>query len=112
VAVKRLPTWYGTFDYTLKADGADAWRLSLSGDIRLPPGKIVVQPPRDRPVKSVVINGHPVTSTSAAEVVVGEFPAEVEIMFGDKLGNAEIEAGKLKPATELVARLLAKSAGK
>ena len=82
VGVRRLPTWFGTLDYTLRRVGPDELRLSLAGDLALPPGKIVVKPPAGRPLRAVRINGKPSAAFSADAAVVGEFPAEVVLRYG------------------------------
>jgi hypothetical protein len=81
VTVKRLPTHYGILGYTLRADGPDTVRLRIGGDLALPPGKIVVRSPLDRPIRSVTVNGHPVDGVTADEVVVGECPADVVLAY-------------------------------
>jgi hypothetical protein len=81
VAVRRLPTHSGVLAYTLRADGPDAVRLRLGGDLTLPPGKIVVRSPLARPLASVTVNGRPVDGFASDEVVVGEFPADVVLRY-------------------------------
>ena len=55
----------------------DRLRLQLSGDLRMPPGNIVIRPPLDRPLQSVRVNGKPIQSFSADEAMISEFPANV-----------------------------------
>jgi len=81
VVVKRLPTHYGVLNYTLRADGPDAVRLRLSGDLAVPSGKIVVSSPLPRPLRSVKVNGKPVDTFTADGAVVGEFPADVVLGY-------------------------------
>ncbi len=81
VTVKRLPTYYGTLNYTLRADGPRSVRLGLSGDLAVPPGKIVVHSPLDRPLQSVTVNGTAVQSFTADSAVIGEVPAEVVLGY-------------------------------
>jgi len=81
VSVKRLPTHYGVLNYTLRADGPDAVRLRLSGDLAVPSGKIVVSSPLPRPLRSVKVNGKPVDTFTADGAVVGEFPADVVLGY-------------------------------
>ncbi|BBL76999.1 discoidin domain-containing protein [Methylomagnum ishizawai] len=82
VGVRRLPTGFGVLDYTLKRGGDGTLRLTLGGDLTVPPGKIVVRPPLDRPVRAVWINGRPSPAFTADAVTVGEWPAEVRIETG------------------------------
>jgi hypothetical protein len=56
-------------------------RLKLDGDLTLPPGKIVVKAPADKPLREVNVNGKPVSGFAADEAVVGEFPAEVVLRY-------------------------------
>jgi len=56
-------------------------RLKLDGDLTLPPGKIVVKAPADKPLREVNVNGKPVSGFAADEAVVGEFPAEVILKY-------------------------------
>jgi hypothetical protein len=77
VGVKRLPTWYGTLSYTLKRTAPREWRLKLDGDLNLPPGGIVIQPPLERPIVEVLVNGNPSSTFDASEVLVREFPSEI-----------------------------------
>jgi hypothetical protein len=60
VGVKRLPTWYGTLNYVLRRERTDQLRCVLAGDLTLPPGKIILIAPADRPIRSVTVNGKPI----------------------------------------------------
>ncbi|WP_348757247.1 discoidin domain-containing protein [Candidatus Methylocalor cossyra] len=82
LGVRRLPTWFGTLSYKLWRPAADELRLELGGDLALPPGKIVVRPPADRPLREVLINGRPSAAFSVDEAVIGEFPAQVVLKYG------------------------------
>jgi hypothetical protein len=75
--VQGLPTWYGTLDYTLVRDANGALHLHLSGDLELPPGNIVFQPPGDRPLREVMVNGRPIGSFTSTLATIEVFPAEV-----------------------------------
>jgi hypothetical protein len=77
VTIKRLPTYYGTLNYRLWREAPGEWRLSLSGDLTLPPGKLIVKPPLVRPLKGVTVNGKAVITFDADSTIIGEFPAEV-----------------------------------
>jgi hypothetical protein len=79
VALKRLPTAFGTLGYTLESDGPDRLRMRISGDLRMPPGNLVVRPPLERPLVAVRVNGRPVERFSPEEVMVSEIPAVIEL---------------------------------
>jgi len=81
VGVKRLPTHYGILSYSLRADGPDTVRLRLSGDLAVPPGKIVVRSPLVRPLKSLTVNGKPAGTFTAEGAVLGECPADVVLGY-------------------------------
>jgi hypothetical protein len=77
VQVRGLPTWYGTLNFTLQREHTGVLRLHLDGDLTMPRGKIVARPPVNRPLRAVVVNGKPVRTVTAEEVVIDEVPAEV-----------------------------------
>ena len=81
VTIKRLPTYYGTLNATLRADGQNALRLKLTGDLTMPPGKIVVQSPLDRPLAGASVNGRALEGVTGDSFVVGEFPADVVLRY-------------------------------
>lgn len=81
VTVKRLPTHYGTLSYSLRGEGANRLRLKLSGDLAMPPGGIVVQPPCPQPLKSVTVNGQPVQGLTAASALIPVVPADVVLEY-------------------------------
>jgi hypothetical protein len=81
VGVKRLPTYYGVISYTLAADGEHALRLKLTGDLNVPPGGIVLQPPLPGPLTAVSVNGSPVEGFAADGVTIRAFPADVRLEY-------------------------------
>lgn len=81
LSVKRLPTYYGILNLSVRSEGADSLRLRVSGDLSLPPGGIVVQSPLDRELRAVIVNGKPVERFAADSVVLGELPAEVVLGY-------------------------------
>ena len=81
VTIRRLPTYYGVLNLTLRGDGPDAVRLKLSGDLAMPPGKIIVQSPLDRPLRGATVNGRALESVKEDGIVLGEFPADVVLRY-------------------------------
>ncbi|HLK11125.1 MAG TPA: discoidin domain-containing protein [Candidatus Binatia bacterium] len=81
VAVKRLPTYYGVLSYSLRAEGPDTVRLRLGGDVVVPPGKIVVVSPLDRPLRAVTVDGQAVDTFTAGQAVVARAPADVVLSY-------------------------------
>jgi hypothetical protein len=96
VRVRRLPTHWGVLNYTLRGESADEVRLRLSGDLALPPGKIVVQSPLARPLRAVLVNGKSIETFTAEHATVGEFPADVVLRYYPDAaagGNVAASAG-------------------
>lgn len=81
VAVRRLPTHWGVLNYTIRADGPDVVRLRISGDLVVPPGKIVVPSPLPRPITAVTVNGVRVADPDPSAVRLDASPADVEIRY-------------------------------
>jgi hypothetical protein len=81
VQIKRFPTYHGTLNYSLRLVDDGHVRLDMSGDIVVPPGGIVVISPRDAPLRNVTVNGTPVDTSTASEVTVKEFPAQVVLAY-------------------------------
>ena len=81
VSVKRLPTYHGVLDLSLRAESADAVRLRVSGDLAVPPGGIVVCSPLDRLLRAVSVNGRPLAAHTAATATVREFPADILLEY-------------------------------
>jgi hypothetical protein len=93
VKVRRLPTHYGVLNYSVRGESADAVRLHVTGDLSLPPGKIIVPSPLARPLRAVLVNGKPVETFTPDHAVVGEFPADVLLRYEpDTGGKAEARA--------------------
>jgi hypothetical protein len=78
-AVRRLPTYFGVVSYSLETIAPDLMRMQLSGDLRLPPGNLVLRPPLEQPLQAVRVNGKPIQSFTADEAIVSELPATVEL---------------------------------
>jgi hypothetical protein len=81
VTVRCLPTYYGSLNYSLYSGEPGELRLSLSGDLIVPPGKIVLQPPLGGPLKTVTINGKDLNTFDAQSASITEFPAEVMLKY-------------------------------
>ena len=81
VVVKELPTSYGKLSYTLRREGSDTLRLIVSGDLALPPGRMVVKPPLPRPLVQVEVNGSKIETFDAESVTCGVCPAETVMRY-------------------------------
>jgi hypothetical protein len=81
VVVTNLPTYYGKLSYTLHREGLDTLRLIVTGELALPPGKIVVKPPLPRPLVQVEVNGSKIETFDAESASCGACPAEVVMKY-------------------------------
>ncbi|MCP4410346.1 MAG: hypothetical protein GY807_21890 [Gammaproteobacteria bacterium] len=81
VAIHGLPTWYGTLNYSLMREQTGTLHMRLSGDLRLPPGKIILQPPGDKPLREVLVNAEPIQSFTTNQATIETFPAEVVVRY-------------------------------
>ncbi len=81
VGFRRLPTHYGILHFRARVAESSTWRIHLSGDLQMPPGKVVLQLPFPSPPREVRVNGQTTTDFDGHEVRVAEIPAEVELSF-------------------------------
>ncbi len=79
VSVKHLPTYHGTLNYNLRREAPRKLRLTLTGDIALPPGNIVIRPPVA--LRGVTVNGKASALFDADHATITEFPAEVVLDY-------------------------------
>ena len=79
VSVKHLPTYHGTLNYNLRREAPRKLRLTLTGDIALPPGTIVIRPPVA--LRGVTVNGKASALFDADHATITEFPAEVVLDY-------------------------------
>jgi hypothetical protein len=79
VTLKHLPTYYGTLSYNLRQEAPGELRLHLSGDLALPPGKIVVKPPVA--LQAVMVNGKAITTFNSDSATIAAFPADVMLRY-------------------------------
>jgi len=82
VAVRRLPTHFGVLNYSLESDGPDRLRFQVSGDLRIPPGGLVLRPPLAGALRAVRVNGRNAEGFAADEVTIREIPANVVLDSG------------------------------
>jgi hypothetical protein len=76
--IRDLRTTYGPL--TLGLDSRrDTIIVRLEGDLRIPPGGVMVAPPLAGPLGRVTVNGVPVLPNAAGEIPVDVLPADVII---------------------------------
>jgi len=81
VSVKRLPTHYGVLRLDASMADEDVLRVRIGGDLRVPPGGIVVASPLPRPLTGAGVDGVPVVPEPDGTVTVRSLPAEVELVY-------------------------------
>lgn len=81
VAVQGLATWYGNLHLSLARRGAGELQCALSGDLVMPPGRIRLCPPGERPIRTALVNGKPAARFSASEVTIEALPAAVVVRY-------------------------------
>jgi hypothetical protein len=77
VVVRGLPTHYGPLSYTLRRAGPDTLRVTMEGELAIPPGGIIVMPPLSRPLVHVSINGRNSTAFAPQWALCEECPADM-----------------------------------
>jgi hypothetical protein len=80
VEVKRLSTYYGSLNYRMKMAGKNLV-VELSGNLQMPPGKIILKSPLAVDIKAVTVNGKKSKNFNAKEVLVEAFPANVVLYY-------------------------------
>jgi Bacterial alpha-L-rhamnosidase 6 hairpin glycosidase domain/F5/8 type C domain len=78
IEVRDLPTYYGNLSYSMKKMNRSIVVL-LSGDLSVPPGRIVVKSPLPQPFKAV--SGDGIRGPLSEEVVVDHIPARIELIY-------------------------------
>jgi hypothetical protein len=78
LTIRDLRTTYGALSLHLDTRG-DAILVRLEGDLRVPPGGILLAPPLVRPVGTATVNGVHVPPNPAGEIPVTGLPADVLI---------------------------------
>ena len=81
VGVRRLPTHYGVLSYNVWTERPGVLQMRLFGDLSVPPGAIIIEPPLSRPLKAVSVNGKPLEHFSADSARVDEFPADIVLEY-------------------------------
>ncbi|MDI6802799.1 MAG: discoidin domain-containing protein [Bacteroidota bacterium] len=75
IEVKKLTTYYGVIDYSMKKTG-ESLIVKIGGNIQIPPGKIILRSPLSNPIVSVQINGKQVKQTKRG-IEIKTLPATV-----------------------------------
>ncbi|MFY9975242.1 MAG: discoidin domain-containing protein [Chromatiaceae bacterium] len=81
VEVRQLPTFHGPLSYRVRREEPDTYRLTLAGDLALPPGGLVIMPPLPRPLLEVQVNGRYSTAFGPDSAQCRDCPAEVRMRF-------------------------------
>jgi hypothetical protein len=77
VRVRDLPTHHGRLSYSLRREDPETYRLTLAGNLAVPPGGILVMPPLPGPLLEVQINGAYGAAFAPDWARCGDCPAEL-----------------------------------
>lgn len=80
VEIKRLQTYYGVLNYSMKSEGNKVL-VQLTGGVRAPKGGIVLKSPFAEPIRSVRVNGKTSKAFTNDEAMIAAFPVEVEMVY-------------------------------
>ncbi len=81
VSARRLPTYYGTLNYSIRPRNDRELVVTLSGDVAVPPGGIVLSSPLDQPLAGVTVNDREIQDFGEREAVINQFPATVVLRY-------------------------------
>ncbi len=81
VSVRRMPTHYGTLNYSVRPGSGAELVAAIGGDIAVPPGRIVLRSPLEQPLLGVTVNGREIESFTEREAVIDQFPATVVLRY-------------------------------
>lgn len=84
--------------YTLRKEGADTLFVSITGDLAVAPGKIILQPPLVAPLVQVEVNGENVRTFDTERVVINRCPAEIRLKMALSRAPADSESGQGRPS--------------
>ncbi|MFZ0790262.1 MAG: discoidin domain-containing protein [Chromatiaceae bacterium] len=77
VRVRDLPTHHGRLSYSLRREDPETYRLTLAGNLAVPPGGILVMPPLSGPLLEVRINGAHSSAFASDWARCDDCPAEL-----------------------------------
>jgi hypothetical protein len=79
VEVGCLPTHHGSLSYRMRLEDAETLRISLDGDLEVPGGGLVLQPPLSGPIRKVELGGRPLAAFSADSFTCRQCPCEAVV---------------------------------
>jgi hypothetical protein len=82
VRVRNLPTHFGRLSYSLRRVDSGRLELSVAGDLRIPPGGIVLRPPLPGPILRLRCDGRSAALREAEGFTLRRIPVEVAIECG------------------------------
>jgi hypothetical protein len=79
VGVVNMPTYYGNLSYRMIMQGRDTLSVSISGNLKVPKGGIVVKPPLVRSIRQVEFNGRTVAAFAPESFTCRDCPGEAMV---------------------------------
>ncbi len=82
-SVKRLPTWFGPLDFSMRREPSGALHVKIAGDLRKPRGGFILRPPGEGSIYALEVNGAVRHDFSRGEVYLTECPSYA-VLFRDE----------------------------
>ena len=79
VVIENMPTQYGKINIKMKKDG-DKVVAEISGDVKIPRGKIVLKNPMEKKILKSILNGKEVSSDNE-DLLIVQLPIKVEMFY-------------------------------
>jgi hypothetical protein len=81
ISIENLPTYYGNISYSIKKENKEC-NINISGDLKIPSGKIILKNIYDRNAHSgVFINNKKTTDIVDNDIIIRDFPCEIKIKY-------------------------------
>ena len=81
ISIENLPTYYGNLSYSIKKENNN-YKIIIRGNLKIPSGKIILKNFNKGNVPvDVVINNKKSTDFFDNEIIIKDFPAEVNIKY-------------------------------
>ncbi|HEV8538450.1 MAG TPA: discoidin domain-containing protein, partial [Bacteroidota bacterium] len=80
IHVRNLPTYYGDISYDVMA-AANKVSVVLRGDVRVPPGRIILKSPLSKKFTGATIDRKRLRKVNGKEIVIHRLPALIELTY-------------------------------
>jgi hypothetical protein len=81
ISFENLPTYYGNLSYSIKKENNN-YKITIRGNLKIPSGKIILKNfNKGNTPMDVVINNKKSTDFFDNEIIIKDFPAEVNVRY-------------------------------